>query len=259
MVLRPLGHKPSVSGRRSAIATLLLVRDEPIGRFVRMLRHRRGWRQVDLCARARRPRSALVALEAGRLGRLSVDLVRDFIEALGGRRTLEVSSGASDPRLLIDAGHALIGEHWKRRLERWGWSVRVEESFNRYGDRGRIDLLAFHAAAGVLVVIEVKTVLWDIQAMLGSMSVKCRVAPFVAGGIGWRARRVVPLLLVAASTTVRRRLAEHESLFSSHELRGRTAITWLRDPTSAAPSGRSFSPAHHMTPAATVGGLGVGA
>lgn len=211
------------------------MRDEQIGRFVRMLRHRRGWRQVDLCARAGRPRSALVDLEAGRIGRLSVDLMRDFIEALGGRLALQVTSGAGDPRLLIDAGHAAIGEHWKRRLERWGWLVRVEVSFNRYGDRGRIDLLAFHPATAVLLVVEVKTVLWDIQAILGSIDVKRRVAPFVAREIGWQPRCVTPLLLVAASTTARRRLTDHASLFSSYGLRGRAAMSWLRDPRGPVP------------------------
>jgi transcriptional regulator with XRE-family HTH domain len=213
------------------------MRDGQIGRVIRMLRHRRGWRQTDLCARARRPRSALVDLEAGRIGRLSVDLIRDFVEALGGRLMLDVSSGASDPRLLIDAGHARIGEHWKRRLERWGWLVRAEVSFNRYGDRGRIDLLAFHPRTAVLPVIEIKTVLWDIQALLGSMDVKRRVAPFVAMPIGWESRRVVPLLLIAASTTVRRRLTEHASLFASYELRGRSAISWLRHPAEPMPQG----------------------
>ena len=213
------------------------MRDEQIGRFVRMLRHRRGWRQVDLCALARRPRSALVDLEAGRIGRLSMDAIRDFVEALGGRVMLQVTSGAGDPRLLIDAGHAAIGEHWKRRLERWHWLVRVEVSFNRYGDRGRIDLLAFHPATGVLLVVEVKTVLWDIQAVLGSVDVKCRVASFVAREVGWQPRRVIPLLLIAASTTVRRRLDDHRSLFSSYGLRGRAAISWLRDPSGPAPEG----------------------
>ena len=207
------------------------MRDEQIGRFVRRLRHRRGWRQVDVSQRARRPRSALVDLEAGRIGRLAVDAIRDFVEALGGRLTIEATSGASDPRLLIDAGHAFLQEHWKRRLERWGWLVRAEVSFNRYGDRGRIDLMAFHPATGILLVIEIKTVLWDIQALLGSLDIRVRVAPLVARQLGWQPRVVVPVIVFGAATTVRRRLQHHAALFAPFELRGREAISWLRNPT----------------------------
>lgn len=206
------------------------MRDEQIGRFVRQLRHRRGWRQADLSERARRPRSALVDLEAGRIGRLTVDAIRDFIEALGGRLTIEATSGASDPRLLIDAGHAFLQEHWKRRLERWGWLVRAEVSFNHYGDRGRVDLMAFHPATGVLLIIEIKTVLWDVQALLGSLDVRVRVAPLVARQLGWQPRVVVPVIVFDAATTVRRRLKDHAALFAPFELRGREAISWLRTP-----------------------------
>lgn len=206
------------------------MRDEQIGRFVRQLRHRRGWRQVDLSERAGRPRSALVDLEAGRIGRLTVDTIRDFVEALGGRITIEATSGASDPRLLIDAGHAFLQEHWKRRLERWGWSVRAEVSFNHYGDRGRIDLLAFHFASGILLVIEIKTVLWDVQALLGSLDVRSRVAPLVVHQLGWQPRVIVPTIVFGAATTVRRRLQDHAALFAPFELRGREAASWLRKP-----------------------------
>lgn len=207
------------------------MRDEQMGRFVRRLRHRRGWRQVDLSERTRRPRSALVNLEAGRIGRLTLDTIRGFAEALGARLTIDLTSGASDPRLLIDAGHAFLQEHWKRRLERWGWLVRAEVSFNRYGDRGRIDLMAFHPATGILLIVEIKTVLWDIQALLGSMDVRVRVAPTVARQLGWQPRIVVPVIVFGASTTVRRRLREHAALFAPFELRGRDAVGWFRKPT----------------------------
>lgn len=190
-----------------------------------------------MAERARRPRSALVDLEAGRIGRLKVDAIRDFLEALGARLVLDLVGGASDPRLLIDAGHALLQEYWKRRLERWGWIVRAEVSFNRYGDRGRMDLLAFHPAAGTLLVIEIKTVLWDLQALLGSLDVKVRNARYVAADVGWPVRHIVPVVIVAGSTTSRRVVAAHESLFASFELRGRAAIGWARNPHGHRPRG----------------------
>jgi transcriptional regulator with XRE-family HTH domain len=207
-----------------------IMRDEEIGRSVRTLRHRRGWRQTDLSERANRPRSALVDLEAGRLGALKLDTIRAFADALGARFTLTLASGAGDPRLLIDAGHAFLQDHWKSTLQRWGWLVRAEVSFNHYGERGRIDLLAYHPTLRILLVIEIKTVLWDIQALLGGLDVKVRVAPFTARELGWQPRITLPGILLAAGTTVRRRIDEHTSLFAPFDLRGRAAISWLRRP-----------------------------
>ena len=209
------------------------MRDEQIGRSVRSLRHRRGWRQIDVCERARRPRSAVIQLEAGRIGRLRVDVVRDVLEAMGARLVIDVSVGASDPRLLVDAGHAYLAEHWKRRLERWGWLVRAEVSFSRFGERGRIDLLAFHPASGTLLVIEVKTVLWDLQALFGLLDVKARNARFVAADMGWPVRRITPVIFVAGGSTTRRVVAAHSALFAPFDLRGRAATSWIRRPDAA--------------------------
>jgi transcriptional regulator with XRE-family HTH domain len=207
------------------------MRDEEIGRSFRALRHRRGWRQVDLSSRAGVARWSLIDLEAGRIGHLRVDIVRACAEALGGRLVLTLSSGAGDPRLLIDAGHATLQEHWKAKLERWGWVVRAEVSFNHYGDRGRVDLLAFHPTSRVLLVVEIKTVLWDLQALLGGVDVKRRVSPAFVGDFGWRPAAIVPMVVVADGTTARRRLREYESLFAAFEVRGRDAASWLGAPS----------------------------
>jgi hypothetical protein len=171
-----------------------------------------------------------VDLEAGRIGRLKVDVIRDLLEAMGARLVIDVLAGASDPRLLVDAGHAFLQEYWKRRLERWGWIVRAEVSFSRYGERGRIDLLAFHPASGTLLVIEVKTVLWDLQALLGLLDVKARNARSVAAEMGWPVRRITPVIIVAGGSTTRRVVAAHGALFSPFDVRGRAATSWIRRP-----------------------------
>lgn len=90
--------------------------------------------------------------------------------------------------------------------------------------------MAFHPASGVLLIIEIKTVLWDVQALLGSLDVRVRVAPLVARQLGWQPRIVVPVIVFGAATTVRRRLQDHAALFAPFELRGREAISWLRKP-----------------------------
>ena len=121
------------------------------------------------------------------------------------------------------------------RLRELAWIVRPEVSFNYYGDRGRIDLLAFHPPTATLLVVEIKTVIGDVQELLGTMDMKERLAGRVARSPGFRPRAVVSALVVAESTTNRRRLAEHANLFSRFGLRGRQAAAWLRSPVHETP------------------------
>lgn len=138
---------------------------------------------------------------------------------------------------LRDAGHAALAAAWKRRLERWGWQVWVEVSFNHYGERGRVDLVAWHPIHRLLLVVEVKTEIADVQALLGGLDIKRRVAPAIARGLRIASvAGAVPLLVVADGTTNRERVRRLAPLFSLFTLRGREAVQWLRRP-SAAPVG----------------------
>ena len=60
-----------------------------------------------------------------------------------------------------DPGDALT-DAVLRLLRSMGWEVATEISFNMRGDRGTIDILAFHAATGSLLVIEIKSVVPDL-------------------------------------------------------------------------------------------------
>ena len=108
-----------------------------------------------------------------------------------------------------------------------------EASFNNYGERGRIDVIAYHPAARTLLVIEVKTLIVEVQSILGGLSVKERVAPSLARSLGWRPLVCVPALVVSESTTNRRRISEHERLFARFAIRGRSAVAWIRRPIGA--------------------------
>ena len=149
---------------------------------------------------------------------------------------------------LLDEGHAALQAGWKERLERWGWQARAEVSYNRYGERGRVDLLAWHEPLRILLVVEIKTDVVDAQALLGSMDAKVRLAPFVARGLGWQnASTVVPALVIADESTNRRRLGRIQPLFTHLTRRGKTGISWLRRPDSSGGGLLIFSilsPAH---------------
>lgn len=209
---------------------------ERIGRLARMLRVRGRLTQSALAARAGVRRGDVSRLELGRGSRMRIGTVEAILGALGARTRMEMSWNGPELDRLIDQGHATLAAMVKRRLERWHWLVRVEASYSRYGERGRIDLLAFHTPTCSLLVIEIKTTLADVQQLLGSMDAKARLAPAVADGLGWRPRTVIPALVLAEGATTRARIRELDVLFDRFDLRGRRALTWMRHPGSP-PSG----------------------
>ncbi|MEX0625888.1 MAG: helix-turn-helix domain-containing protein [Chloroflexota bacterium] len=219
-----------------ANAIIAPVNDAELGGIVRALRHRRGWRQADLAGKAGVSASLISLLERGHAEALSIQGVRRIGSALDLRLGFDAGFRGAELARLRDADHARLAEWLTRRLERFGWTVVPEASFNQYGDRGRIDLLAFHAVTNTLAVIEIKTVIAEIQDLLGTLNAKERVAPTVARSHGWRATGAVAVLVVAESTTNRRRLADHSRLFARFGLRGKGAVAWIRKP-SGTPSG----------------------
>jgi hypothetical protein len=131
---------------------------------------------------------------------------------------------------LLDADHAALQEAVVRLLEAAGWLVRVEVSFNHFGDRGRYDVLAFYPRLRVLLVVEIKTAVGDVQETLGRLDLKVRLARQVAGELGWEASPVVPALILLDHRTPRRHVQQHAALFRRFAVRGRTARAWLRRP-----------------------------
>ncbi len=169
-------------------------------------------------------------MERDAVAGMTVGSLQKVADALEGRLRLDLEwRGASLDRL-VDADHAALAELVARLLTHWGWLVLAEASFNHYGDRGRYDLLAFHPAHGVLLVVEIKTSIGDMQDTLGRLDVKVRLAPQVARERGWPAGHVVPLLVVAHSEANRRHVRGHPALFSGFPVRGRSALAWLRRP-----------------------------
>jgi transcriptional regulator with XRE-family HTH domain len=207
------------------------MRDLELGRLLRALRRRMGWRQRDCAARASVHRSTWSRLERGHLDRASLATIRDCLAVLEVRLELVPRWRGGDVERVRDRFHAALQTAWKQRLEHWGWQVWVEVSFNHYGDRGRVDLVAWHPVERLLLIIEIKTEIDDVQALLGSLDIKRRVAYVVARELAIPSFALaVPFLIVADGTTNRDRVARYAPLFSRFSLRGRTAIAWLKRP-----------------------------
>jgi transcriptional regulator with XRE-family HTH domain len=124
-----------------------------VGRLLRTVRQHRDLRQVD------------VALAAGlRQGTFS-NLERGHVESVGLAKlrrvaaVLEVSIDAwwrgGQADRLMDRAHAALVDHTNRSLTAAGWEIVPEFTFNHYGDRGSVDILAWHAAERILLLFGV--------------------------------------------------------------------------------------------------------
>lgn len=192
------------------------------GLTIRALRRRRGWTQQRLADHVRVSRSVIVRIEGGRADRVPVHTLIRVATALGATLNVRIAWQGEALDRLLDAGHAEIVERVLALLRSPEWQVATEVSFNVRGERGSIDILAFHAATGSLLVIEVKSVVPDMQAMLYGLDRKERLAGEIARERGWRVISVSRLLVLPDDRTARRRVANHEATFRV-ALPGRTA------------------------------------
>jgi Helix-turn-helix. len=207
--------------------------DQRVGRIVRALRRRRGLRQSDLAIAAGCAQSVVSLLERGHLERVSLPVVRRILAAIDATLVIELRwRGASLDRL-VDEDHAALGAAVADWLQRHGWLVQIEVTYSEYREHGSIDILAFHADVGALLVIEIKTDLPAAEAMLRRLDEKVRLAPTIARKrYGWPVKSVSRLVVMPESSTIRRRVERHAALFDrALPLRGIAVRRWLGSPS----------------------------
>ncbi|HKG56644.1 MAG TPA: hypothetical protein VKA85_05320, partial [Candidatus Limnocylindrales bacterium] len=115
-----------------------------------------------------------------------------------------------------------------------GWETAAEATFSVYGERGSVDVLAFHAATSALLVVEVKTVVPDMGSMLIALDRKRRLARRIAADRGWRAATVARVLVMPDNTTTRRRAAAVKATFAAEfPARSVEVRRWIAAPRGA--------------------------
>jgi transcriptional regulator with XRE-family HTH domain len=138
---------------------------------VRALRIRRAWRQSDLAERAQVSRSVISRIERGRFAGITLNTLRSVARAIDASIELSARWQGADTDRILNAGHARLHEEIARLLNSIpGWEHAPEVSFSIYGERGVIDILAFHAPSRSLLVIELKTELASFEYLLTVMS-----------------------------------------------------------------------------------------
>jgi transcriptional regulator with XRE-family HTH domain len=208
--------------------------DQRAGLILRSLRQRKRWRQQDVGDRAGVSATLVARIERGAWGSIPLGKIRRVAEALGARLDSVVRWQGADVGRLLDARHAGMHEAMARFLGGLeGWVFEPEVSFSIYGERGIIDILAWHPGKRMLLVIELKTEIVDVSALLGSMDQRRRLVPEIGARFGWTALSVSTWVVVADSRTNRRAVAAHAAVMRAKmPVDGRGIGRWLRDPRS---------------------------
>lgn len=208
--------------------------DDRAGRLIAAVRMHLGLRQVDVGRAAGVDQKIVSLLEHGHFERVSVARFRKVCAALEIDQVPELRWRGGQGDRLIDRDHARIVEAVVAELTRLGWETYPEFTFNFYGDRGSVDILAWHPIRRALLLVEVKTRLTDLQQLLMSLSRTLRVVPGVAAEErGWRRLALGHIVVMADTRANRSTVARHSATFAA-TLPSRTAgvRAWLRAPSS---------------------------
>ena len=189
--------------------------DQRIGALLRHLRVSRGLRQVDVAILAGVSDSTISRLERGDLVSLSVGALRRVARVLEARLDLSIWSRGGDIERVADRRHAELVESLIRALVEAGWVARPEVSFNLRGERGLVDIVAWHPTARVVLLIEVKTEIVDVGELFGTFDRKQRLGLEIARASGFEADRVACALVVADTAVNHRRIAAHAATFGA--------------------------------------------
>ena len=208
------------------------VDDQRLGSAFRAIRIRRGWTQDQLGVASGTSSSVVSRVERGHLDVVSIAALRRIAKALDVRLDMVPRWHGAELDRMLNRGHAQLQEAFSAHLRAIpGWSIRPEASFSIFGERGVIDVLAWHAASSSLLIVEIKTQLVDVMDLMSTMDRRRRLGPEIAARFGWRPVAVSSLVILAGTRTNRRRLADYRTLLrSAFPDSGRKLGPWLRDP-----------------------------
>lgn len=203
-----------------------------IGNTFRAIRVELRLRQIDVAARAGVSQQTVSNIECGRFGGVSIDAYCRVAEVLDA--DVPLAPRWRGPKLdrLLDRRHALLQDRVAALLLSAGWVVRAEFSFNVFGDRGSVDVLAWLPASRALLIVEIKTEITGLEETLRVLDMKRRVAPTLAAReLGWHSGSVATVLVMPDASTHRVLIGRHAALVSA-SLPARTVAvrSWMAAP-----------------------------
>ncbi|MGH2428951.1 MAG: helix-turn-helix domain-containing protein [Candidatus Limnocylindria bacterium] len=204
-----------------------------VGSLARAVRHRLGWTQKQLANRAGVSQKLVSLFECGRLEELTVRSARRIGQTLEIGLPFAPRWRGGDGVRLLDSDHAALVNRVVATLRTDGWEVIVEYTFNHYGDRGSVDVIAWHAGERSLFIIEVKSRLLDMQETLAALGRKTRVVPgLLARERGWHPAYLGVALVMSSLTANRAAVARNGATFdATFPQRTVDARRWVRRPS----------------------------
>lgn len=238
--------------------------DIKVGALARAVRHRLGWTQRQLGARVGLSQQAISLFERGHLDDLTVRTARRIATALEISLPFEPRWRGGESARLLDADHAAIVNDIVGILAADGWEVAVEYTFSHFGERGSMDVVAWHAASRCLLLVEVKSRLLDTQATLATLDRKARLVPMLlARERSWSATSVGVVLAMLGSTANRSAVTRHAATFASalphrspavrswlRRPQGRLAAVWFLSHTNGGRAAKAMATRRRVRPAA---------
>lgn len=189
---------------------------EVVGTGIARVREAIGWTQKELGARVGQTQGWVSRVENGRIEDLTFTSAERLLAAMGARLVVSVDAPyLGDRQRQREPGHSRMSAHASTRLTRDGWEVATEVEVGGDRSRGWIDILAYHAATGILLVIELKTEIHDLGAIQRSLGWYEREAWNAARRLGWRPRRIVGCLLLLATDANDTRAAENRDVLAA--------------------------------------------
>ncbi len=194
-----------------------------------------GFRQADVAGKAGVSQSVVSRIERGQIDGMTVGQLEQVAAVLEVRLFLEARWMRGELDRLVDGAHAGVVEHVVERLRSAGWETEVEFGFNEYGERGSVDVLAWHPTERILLIVEVKSRLTDLQDTFASYARKVRLVPgIVRRDRGWDPAHVARLLVLPGTTANRTVVSRHAASFDSVLPERMPAIrSWILRPRGA--------------------------
>lgn len=187
--------------------------DQRLGALLRVLRIKRGLRQIDVAVLAGVSDQTVSRIERGDLESLSVAMLRRVARVLEARLDLRLWTRAGDVERLASSNHSALVESLIASLQGAGWAARPEVSFSLDGERGLVDLVGWHPQTRTLLLIEVKSEVVDVGELVGTFDRKRRLAPRIARLLEVEPAAHAAALIVADTKTNHRRVQGHAATF----------------------------------------------
>jgi len=206
--------------------------DLKVGMAIRAVRRRRGLRQTDVAALSGLSQNVVSQIERGQLEHVSLGSLRRVCSCLEVRIAVAPTWRGGQLDRLLDSRHAALVEQVVGILVSSGWEAIAEYTFNHFGERGSVDILAWQMQSRALLVFEIKSELDDMQDLLSTLDRKRRLVPgLVARERSWAAETVGVVLVVSEGSVSRAAVARHRAtLGASLPDRNVAVKRWLASP-----------------------------